>query len=203
MLYCCGIERTGRMKLLEQKIISDGKVLPGDVLKVNSFLNHQIDVKFVCELGREFHRIFADCGVNKILTIESSGVGIACLTAQFFDVPVVFAKKEKTSNISSAVYTASAHSFTHGNEYNAVVSNDFLGKDDRVLIIDDFLANGAALEALISICGQAHAQVIGCGIVIEKQYQGGGDKLRAAGIRVESLAKIKSMTDDGKIEFCE
>lgn len=191
------------MKLLEQRIISDGKVLPGDVLKVNSFLNHQIDVKFVSQLGHEFHRIFADCGVNKILTIESSGVGIACLTAQFFDVPVVFAKKAKTSNISSDVYSASAHSYTHGNEYEAVVSKDFLLPSDKVLIIDDFLANGAALEALVSICEQAGAEIAGCGIVIEKQYQGGGDKLRTRGIRVESLAKIRSMSDDGKIEFCE
>lgn len=191
------------MKLLEQRIISDGKVLPGDVLKVNSFLNHQIDVKFVSQLGHEFHRIFADCDVNKILTIESSGVGIACLTAQFFDVPVVFAKKAKTSNISSDVYSASAHSYTHGNEYEAVVSKDFLLPSDKVLIIDDFLANGAALEALVSICEQAGAEIAGCGIVIEKQYQGGGDKLRTRGIRVESLAKIRSMSDDGKIEFCE
>ena len=191
------------MKLLEQRIISDGKVLPGDVLKVNSFLNHQIDVTFVSQLGHEFHRLFADCGVNKILTIESSGVGIACLTAQFFDVPVVFAKKAKTSNISSDVYSASAHSYTHGNEYEAVVSKDFLLPSDKVLIIDDFLANGAALEALVSICEQAGAEIAGCGIVIEKQYQGGGDKLRARGIRVESLAKIRSMSDDGKIEFCE
>lgn len=190
------------MKLLEQRIICDGKVLSGDILKVNGFLNHRIDVKFVCELGKEFHRIFADCDVNKLLTIESSGIGVACLTAQFFDAPVVFAKKAKTSNIANDVWSARAHSYTHNNEYDAIVSKEYLGEGDRVLIIDDFLANGAALEALISLCNQAGATVVGCGIVIEKKYQGGGDKLRARGVRVESLATIKSMTDDGKIEFC-
>lgn len=190
------------MKLLEQRIVKDGIVLPGDVLKVNSFLNHMIDVKFIAELGKEFYRLYSDCGVNKILTIESSGIGIACLTAQFFDAPVVFAKKSKTSNIASDVWSAAAHSFTHGNDYTAIVSKEFLGKGDRVLIVDDFLANGAALNALISICQSAGAEVAGCGIVIEKLYQGGGDMLRKKGVRVESLAKISSMTEDGKIEFC-
>ena len=189
------------MELLEQRILTDGKVLPGDVLKVNGFLNHRIDVKFVCKLGKEFYRIFADCGVNKLLTIESSGIGVACLTAQFFDAPVVFAKKEKTSNISSDVWSAHAKSYTHKNEYDAVVSKEFLKKGDKVLIVDDFLARGEALEAMISLCEQAGAEIVGCGIVIEKKYQGGGDKLRARGVRVESLAMISSMTDDGKIEF--
>ena len=189
------------MELLEQRILKDGIVLPGDVLKVNSFLNHQIDVKFICELGKEFYRLYSDCGVNKILTIESSGIGIACLTAQFFDAPVVFAKKSKTSNIASGVWSATAHSYTHGNDYTAIVSKDFLGKGDRVLIVDDFLANGAALDALISICKSAGAEVVGCGIVIEKAYQGGGDLLRGKGVRVESLAKISSMSENGKITF--
>jgi len=190
------------MKLLEQRIIKDGIVAPGDVLKVNSFLNHRIDVRFMCELGKEFYRLYSDCGVNKILTIETSGVAISCLTAQFFNVPVVFAKKSKTSNISDDLWCAAAHSYTHGNDYNAVVAKEFLGKDDKVLIIDDFLAKGEALEALLSICESAGATVIGCGIVIEKKYQGGGDKLRARGVRVESLAMIQSMSEDGKIEFC-
>lgn len=189
------------MELLEQRILKDGVVLPGDVLKVNSFLNHQIDVKFICELGKEFYRLYSDCGVNKILTIESSGIGIACLTAQFFDAPVVFAKKSKTSNIASGVWSAKAHSYTHGNDYTAIVSKDYLGRGDRVLIVDDFLANGEALEAMISICKSAGAKVVGCGVVIEKLYQGGGDKLRKSGVRVESLAKISSMSADGKIEF--
>lgn len=190
------------MELLERRIIKDGIVLPGDVLKVNSFLNHMIDVKFIAELGKEFYRLYSDCGVNKILTIESSGIGIACLTAQFFNSPVVFAKKAKTSNIASDVWSASAHSYTHGNDYTAIVSKEFLGKGDCVLIVDDFLANGAALEALVSICKSAGAEIAGCGIVIEKTYQGGGDMLRKSGLRVESLAKIRSMTEDGKIEFC-
>ena len=190
------------MELLEKRILKDGIVLPGDVLKVNSFLNHQIDVKFISELGKEFYRLYSDCGVNKILTIESSGIGIACLTAQFFDSPVVFAKKSKTSNIASGVWSAAAHSFTHGNDYTAIVSKEYLGKGDRVLIIDDFLANGAALNALVSICESAGAEVVGCGAVIEKTYQGGGNMLRKRGVRVESLAKISSMSDDGKITFC-
>ncbi|MBO4429378.1 MAG: xanthine phosphoribosyltransferase [Clostridia bacterium] len=190
------------MELLEQRIVKDGIVAPGDVLKVNSFLNHRLDVQLLGEIGKEFYRLFADCDVNKILTIETSGVAVSCLTAQFFDVPVVFAKKSKTSNISSDVWSAKAHSYTHGNDYTAVVAKEFLGKDDKVLIIDDFLATGEAFEALLSMCGQSGAKVVGCGAVIEKKYQGGGDRIRARGIRVESLAMIKSMSDDGKIEFC-
>ena len=190
------------MELLEQRIVKDGIVAPGDVLKVNSFLNHRLDVQLLGEVGKEFYRLFADCDVNKILTIETSGVAVSCMAAQFFDVPVVFAKKSKTSNISSDVWSAKAHSYTHGNDYTAVVAKEFLGKEDRVLIIDDFLATGEAFEALLSMCGQSGATVVGCGAVIEKKYQGGGDRIRARGIRVESLAMIKSMSDDGKIEFC-
>lgn len=191
------------MELLEKRILLDGIVAPGDILKVNSFLNHKLDIKLITELGKEFHRLYSDCDVNKILTIESSGIGIACLTAQFFDVPVVFAKKSKSSNISSDVWSARIHSYTHGNDYDAVVAKEFVGHGDRILIIDDFLANGAALEGLVSICDQAGADVVGCGIAIEKRYQGGGDKLRKKGIRIESLAVIESMSDDGKIVFCK
>ncbi len=185
------------MKLLEERIRRDGRVLGGDVLKVDSFLNHQIDVPFLLELGKEFHRLFSENGVNKILTIEASGIGVACLTAQFFSCPVVFAKKSKTSNIAADFYSAPVHSYTHGVTNNIVVSKSYLNSEDRVLIVDDFLANGCALEGLTEVCRQAGATVVGCGIVIEKQYQGGGDKLRAAGVRVESLAAIASMNEDG------
>ena len=189
------------MKLLEDRILKDGKILSGDVLKVDSFLNHQIDVPFLCELGKEFHRLYKDAGVNKILTIEASGIGIACVTAQHFPCPVVFAKKSKTSNISDDLFAASVHSYTHGVTNNVVVSKSYLSPEDRVLIVDDFLANGCALEGLIEVCRQAEAAVVGCGIVIEKQYQGGGDKLRQRGIRVESLAKVAAM-EEGSITFC-
>ena len=192
------------MRLLEEKIASEGKVYEGDILKVDCFLNHRIDVRFLCEIGKEFHRLFADCAVNKILTIEASGIGVACLTAQFFDggIPVVFAKKSKTKNISSAVYSSKVVSYTHGKEYDVVVSREFLGADDRILIIDDFLAKGSALEALLDIASQSGATVVGAGIVIEKAYQGGGELIRERGIRVESLAKIESMSPEDGIRFC-
>ena len=189
------------MKLLEDRILKDGKILSGDVLKVDSFLNHQIDVPFLCELGKEFHRLYGEAGVNKILTIEASGIGVACITAQYFPCPVVFAKKSKTSNISDDLFAASVHSYTHGVTNNVVVSKSYLSPEDRVLIVDDFLANGCALEGLIEVCRQAGAAVVGCGIVIEKRYQGGGDKLRQRGIRVESLAKVAAM-EEGSITFC-
>lgn len=188
------------MKLLEDRIIKDGRVLPGNVLKVDSFLNHMIDVPFVCELGKEFHRLFENSGITKILTIEASGIGLACLTAQYFGVPVVFAKKSKTSNISSEVYSTPVESYTHGNTNNVIVSKQYLGTGDRVLIIDDFLATGNALKGLIELCRLAGADVAGCGIAIEKRYQHGGDELRAQNIRVESLARIDSM-ENGKIVF--
>lgn len=188
------------MKMLEDRILKDGIVAQGDVLKVSSFVNHQIDVPFMCKLGEEIYRLFKDSGINKILTIEASGIGIACLAAQYFGVPVVFAKKSKTSNISNDVYTAKVPSFTHGNVSDIVVTKDFLTKDDKVLLIDDFLANGCALLGLKEVCDAAGAKVMGAGIVIEKAYQGGGDKLRAQGVRVESLAMIESM-EDGKIVF--
>lgn len=190
------------MQSLEARIVKDGVVKAHDVLKVDSFLNHNIDVALLNEIGEEFHRIFASEGVTKILTIEASGIGVACITAQYFNVPVLFAKKSKTINISDEVYSAPVKSYTHDKTYMARVSKEYLGKDDRVLILDDFLARGEALHALSDICTQAGAKVVGAGIVIEKAYQGGGDLLRTAGIRVESLARIKSMTEDGKIVFC-
>lgn len=191
------------MRLLEDRIRRDGVIKAGDILKVDSFLNHQIDVAFVSELGREFYRLYGDCGVNKILTIEASGIGIACLTAQFFGCPVVFAKKAKTKNISAEVYSAEAASYTHGGTSTVIVSKEFLSAGDRILIIDDFLANGAALTALASIADQAGATVVGAGIVIEKAYQPGGAMLRARGMRVESLARIKSMDEKDGFTFCE
>lgn len=183
------------MELLKQKILSEGKVSAGDVLKVGRFLNHQMDVDFLCEVGKEFYNKFADCGVNKILTIESSGIGVSCLTAQFFHCPVVFAKKTGASNLSSRRWSSRVHSFTHNTDHDVVVSREFLGEGDRVLLIDDFLANGSALNALLEICRQAGAEVVGAGIVIEKVYQGGGKAVRAQGVRVESLARILSMGD--------
>ena len=191
------------MKLLEDRIVRDGKIFDGDVLKVDSFVNHQIDVKFISELGREFPRLFADQGINKILTIEASGIGIACLVAQHFDVPVVFAKKSKSINISADVYSSKVESYTHGKVYDVIVSKEFLGEGDRVLIIDDFLANGSALKALISLTRDAGTEIVGAGIIIEKAYQGGGDIIRNEyGVRVESLARIESMSVEGGVKFC-
>ena len=188
------------MKLLEEKILAEGKVLPGDILKVDGFLNHRIDVPFVMLLGKEIARRFADAGVNKILTIEASGIAVATAAAFYLNVPLLFAKKHKSGNISDNVYSAGAHSFTHGNDYNAVVSKEYLQAGDCVLIVDDFLALGSALECLMSIVEQAGANVAGCASIIEKGYQGGGDKIRAKGIRVESLAVIESM-ENGKITY--
>ncbi|MCR4564329.1 MAG: xanthine phosphoribosyltransferase [Clostridiales bacterium] len=184
------------MELLKQKILKDGVVKAGNVLKVDSFLNHQMDVALFTEIGKEFYNRFKDCNVTKILTIEASGIGIACVTAQSFNnIPVVFAKKSKTKNISDDVYTSRVVSFTHGNETDIVVSKSYLNEGDRVLIIDDFLANGSALEGLISIVNQSGATLVGAGIVIEKGFQPGGDLIRSRGIRVESLAIIDSMSD--------
>ena len=191
------------MELLKERIRKDGVVRGTDVLKVDSFLNHQMDIALFEEIGREFRRLFADCGVNKILTIEASGIGIACITAQFFHCPVVFAKKSQTKNIAGAVYTTKVESFTHGKVYDVIVAKQFLGPEDKVLIIDDFLANGAALEGLIDLVHQAGAQLAGAGIVVEKAFQPGGARLRAQGIRVESLAKIKSMSEETGVEFEE
>ena len=191
------------MKLLEDRILKDGHIGAENVLKVDSFLNHQIDVSFVCELGKEFYRLFKDENITKILTIEASGIGIACLAAQYFNVPVVFAKKTKTINIYSDTYNATVHSYTHKRDYDIVVSKDFLNKDDNVLIIDDFLAKGSALTALLMLIEKAGAKTAGAGIVIEKAYQGGGSLVRDMGVRVESLAKIKSISKKDGIVFCK
>ena len=191
------------MKLLEDRILKDGHIGADNVLKVDSFLNHQIDVNFVCELGKEFYRLFKDENITKILTIEASGIGIACLAAQYFNVPVVFAKKTKTINIYSDTYNATVHSYTHKRDYDIVVSKEFLSKEDNVLIIDVFLAKGSALTALLMLIEKAGAKTAGAGIVIEKAYQGGGNLVRDMGIRVESLAKIKSISKKDGIVFCK
>ena len=191
------------MKLLEDRILKDGHIGADNVLKVDSFLNHQIDVSFVCELGKEFYRLFKDENITKILTIEASGIGIACLAAQYLNVPVVFAKKTKTINIYSDTYNATVHSYTHKKDYDIVVSKEFLSKEDNVLIIDDFLAKGSALTALLMLIEKAGAKTAGAGIVIEKAYQGGGNLVRDMGVRVESLAKIKSISKKDGIVFCK
>lgn len=183
------------MQLLKDRIRKDGKIKSGDVLKVDSFLNHQMDIKLFVEVGKEFKRRFADCEVNKILTIEASGIGIACIVAQYFDVPVVFAKKSKTKNIAGDVYTTQVESYTHGRTYDVMVSKEFIGSGDNVLLIDDFLANGKALEGLAAIVKDSGAELVGAGIVIEKGFQPGGDRLRAEGVKVESLAIVESMDE--------
>ncbi len=191
------------MELLEQRIRKDGKIREGGVLKVDSFLNHQMDINLFCEIGKEFHRLFAVDRVTKILTIEASGIGIACLTAQFFGVPVIFAKKNKTKNIAGDVYTSKVESFTHGKVYDIIVSKEFLLPSDRVLIIDDFLANGSALQGLIKLVQDAGATLVGAGICVEKAFQPGGDLVRGMGVRLESLARIKHMSVEDGVEFCQ
>lgn len=191
------------MELLKERILKDGVVKGTDVLKVDSFLNHQMDVALFGEIGQEFQHRFADCGVNKILTIEASGIGIACITAQFFHCPVIFAKKSQTKNIAGAVYSTKVESFTHGRAYDVIVAKQFLSPEDRVLIIDDFLANGAALEGLIDLVTQSGATLVGAGIVIEKAFQPGGQRLRDKGIRVESLARVQSMNEETGVEFVD
>lgn len=184
------------MKLLEDRILKDGQVFPGNILKVDSFLNHQIDVELLNKMGEEILRLYKDCGVNKILTIEASGIGIACIAAQFFNCPVLFAKKTKTKNIANSVYKTQVRSFTHGTEYDVIVSKDFIGENDKVLIVDDFLAEGNALLGLIDLCRQAGAEVAGCAIAIEKGFQQGRERVEKKGIRVESLAVVEAMTDN-------
>ena len=190
------------MKLLEERIRRDGQILEGNILKVGSFLNHQMDVELFREMGKELVRLYAGCGVNKILTIEASGIGMACIAAQSFHCPVVFAKKTETKNIAGEVYRTQVRSYTHGRVYDVIVSRDYLGPGDKLLIIDDFLANGAALSGLLDLAMLAGATVVGAGIAIEKAYQPGGELIRSRGVRVESLARIKSMSEDGGIEFC-
>lgn len=189
------------MKLLQERILKDGVVKAGNILKVDSFLNHQMDITLYREIGKEFYKLFKDCGVTKILTIEASGIGIACVTAQFFDVPALFAKKSKTKNIDGEIYTSTVESFTHGTSYEIMVSKKFLGPKDTVLIIDDFLAKGNALLGLIDVVEQAGAKLAGCGIVIEKGFQEGGRMLRERGIRVESLAIVDEMSEESGIRF--
>ncbi len=169
------------MELLKERIRRDGKVKGTDVLKVDSFLNHQMDVELFAEIGKEFKRRFADREVNKILTIEASGIGIACVAAEYFHCPVIFAKKSQTKNIAGDVYTTKVESFTHGRVYDIIVAKEFLGPGDKVLLIDDFLANGAALEGLAKLVKDSGAELVGAGIVIEKAFQPGGDRLRAEG----------------------
>lgn len=187
------------MVALEEKILKEGTVLPGDILKVDCFLNHCLDVPFLMEMGAEIARLYEDQPVNKILTIETSGIPIAFAAAQIMNVPVVFAKKNKSGNISDNVYSSRVASFTRKNVYDAIVSKDFLGKGDNVLVIDDFLAKGNALHGLMDIIHQAGANLIGCAIAIEKGFQGGGDELREKGIRIDSLAIIESMTDSSLV----
>ena len=183
------------IKALEDKILKEGRVLPGNILKVDCFLNHQIDAGFIMKMGEEIARLYKDEPVNKILTIETSGISIAFAAACFMKVPVVFAKKSKASNISDDVYSSTVTSFTKKNVYDAVVSKDYLSAEDKVLVIDDFLAKGNALLGLKDILEQAGAELIGCAIAIEKGFQGGGDELREKGIRVDSLAIVDSMTE--------
>lgn len=181
--------------------MKDGIVKEGNVLKVDSFLNHQMDISLFEEIGKEFKKRFEGESINKILTIEASGIGIACIAARYFNVPVVFAKKSKTKNIAGDVYTSRVESFTHGRIYDIMVSKDFLNSGDRVLLIDDFLANGCALEGLAELVRSAGATLVGAGIVIEKGFQRGGDLLRSKGVRVESLAIIDRMDESGSITF--
>ena len=192
------------MNFLEERIQKDGIVKEGNVLKVDSFLNHQMDISLFRQIGEEFKRRFADAPINKILTIEASGIGIACIVAEYFDVPVVFAKKSKSINIEGEMYVAEIESFTHKCKNQVIVSKKFLNPEDHVLIIDDFLANGCALQGLISIIGQAGATVEGIGIVIEKGFQSGGRIIRNLGYHLESLAIIEDMdAATGKITFRE
>lgn len=190
------------MELLKTRIRAEGKVRGNDILKVDSFLNHQIDIALLNDVGRELRRRYEGCGINKILTIEASGIGVACIVAQHFDCcPVVFAKKTKTKNIAGDVYTTHVESFTHGLVYEIIVSKDFLKAEDKVLVIDDFLANGAALEGLMRLIEAAGAEMIGAGIVVEKAFQPGGDAIRARGVRVESLARVSALSEETGVTF--
>lgn len=189
------------MELLEQRIREQGQVRPGNILKVDCFLNHQLDVELLDEIGKEFYRLYKDEGINKILTIEASGIAIACMTARYFHVPVVFAKKAKSKNLDGEVFTSVVHSYTYGRDYDITLARKFLGPQDKVLIVDDFLAVGKAMNGLLDICKQAGAQVGGIGIAIEKGFQPGGAALRAAGYRVTSLAIVDGMGDDGSLQF--
>ena len=190
------------MKFLEERIRIDGIVKEGNVLKVDSFLNHQMDTDLFNEMGKEFKRLFADKPINKILTIEASGIGIACIVAQHFHVPVVFAKKSQSINIDGDVYSTKIESFTHKKVYDVIVSKKYIGKDDHILLIDDFLANGCALEGLINLVQSAGATVEGIGIAVEKGFQEGGKRIREKGVQLESLAIVDAMdSKTGEITF--
>ena len=183
------------MKLMEEKILREGTVLPGNILKVGSFLNQQVDTAFIAEATREFARLYQDSGVTKVITIEASGIALATLTAYWLGVPCVIVKKHASANLSKDLYSTKITSFTHNNTYTAVVAKEYIKPTDRVLIVDDFLAVGNAIVGLRDILGQAGATLVGCAIAVEKSFQGGGDALRAEGIRIESLAMVESMSD--------
>ena len=185
------------MEILKQRILEDALVIGNNILKVDNFLNHQIDVELLDEIGREFHRRFGDLGLTKILTVEASGISVACATAREYRIPVLFAKKGTVSTQTDGNYCSKSFSFTKNEEYTMNVSKKYLGQDDRILIIDDFLANGLAIDALLDIISQSGAQLAGVGIVIEKEFQAGGRKIREKGIHLESLARIASMGEDG------
>ena len=188
------------MKLLEEKIANEGVSIGTDILKVDMFLNHQLDVNLLEEMGKEFYRLFKNCGATKIVTIESSGIAIAVFAAKYFNLPALFAKKANHKNVGNEIYSAKCYSFTHGKEYTMNVSKKYLNSSDKVLIIDDFMAGGNACNALIDIINQAGAEVVGIGIAIEKGFQPGGKALREKGYKVRSLAIIDSM-NDGEISF--
>lgn len=192
-----------QMKLLQDRIVADGKIEAGNILKVDSFLNHQIDVSLLEEIGQEFKRQFGDREVNKILTIEASGIAIACIAARYFNVPVVFAKKSRSLNIAGDVYTAKVESFTHKNTNDIIVSKKFLSPEDCILIVDDFLANGKAILGLCQLVEQAGATLVGAGVVIEKGFQDGGKRIREAGIDLRSLAILEEMDVNTGIRFRE
>lgn len=192
-----------QMKLLQDRIVADGKIEADNILKVDSFLNHQIDVSLLEEIGQEFKRQFGDREVNKILTIEASGIAIACIAARYFNVPVVFAKKSRSLNIAGDVYTAKVESFTHKNTNDIIVSKKFLSPEDRILIVDDFLANGKAILGLCQLVEQAGATLVGAGVVIEKGFQDGGKRIREAGIDLRSLAILEEMDVNTGIRFRE
>ncbi len=189
------------MQLLEERIRRNGQVRPGNILKVDSFLNHQLDIDLLSEIGKAFYERFRDAGITRVLTVEASGIAIACMTAQYFHVPVVFAKKAKSKNLDGELYTSVVHSYTYDKDFTVTLSRKFLHKEDTVLLVDDFLAVGKAMNGLLEICEQAGARVAGIGIAIEKGFQSGGKNLRDRGYTLESLAIIDEMTDDGKIVF--
>ena len=198
------IIRMNDMKLLEERIRKDGILKEGNVLKVDNFLNHQMDIELFNEMGKEWKKLFADKNINKVLTIEASGIGIACIVAQYFNVPVVFAKKAQSINIDGEVYSTKIESFTHKKVYDVIVSKKYIGPEDHVLIIDDFLANGCALQGLIQLVEDAGATVEGIGIAIEKGFQQGGEIIRNKGIKLESLAIVDGMNPEtGEIIFRE